>query len=359
MRERAAKNHHQRRLEDITIAMKVTNMTADELRAITPDKWKQLFGTNADEAKRIWRKLASIWHPDRNSNPEAGHVFAHIKIVYERAEASVAPPAPPKEQELTCRDGSQIRIKWLREHKLEVGRACIGRSIATYLLEPEFDDLSAAAESTVNALPYHDERMRKAMRHNVPGQARRIELERGSAIVVDKPKGLVPLADVHELAGRRIDPRHVAWMTSSMLNLVCYLQFAKIAHQGMTSTNLLVDPARHSIGLWGGWWWSGKHGERLQALAGSAARAAPPDVMEAKKCNLRLDQFMVRDTARTLLGEHWSETPEPMREFIDLPPAPDAINDYKQWMKTLERSFGKRKFVKLDITADHVYAMRT
>ena len=341
------------------IAMKGTNAQASELIVIAPNEWKKLFGTDADRAKRIWQKLASTWHPDRNSDPQAGHVFAHVKMLYEKAQVSFAPPAPPKEQELTCHDGSQIRIRWLREHKLEVGRACIGRTIATYLLEPEFDDLSEAAVSTLNALPYRDEKMRKAMHHKVPGQVRRIELERGSAIVIDKPKGLVPLADVHKLAGRGIDPRHVAWMTSSMLNLVCYLQFAKIAHQGMTVTNLLVDPAQHSIGLWGGWWWSGKHGEKLRALSGSAARAAPPDIMEAKKCNRRLDQVMVRDTARALLAEHWNETPQPMRDFIDLPPAPDAIDDYKHWMRILERSFGERKFVKLNITADDVYAMRT
>ena len=261
------------------------------------------------------------------------------------------------ERILKDRSGTDYRLRYLRDKGLEVGWEYTGRKVLTYVLDKQHEDLAEHAYEMASSLPYRDNAMRDALRHVLPAKVRQLYLKDGHALVFEKPAGLVPLHDVQVLSGNSIGPRHVAWMTSAMLNLTCYLQTMGLAYQGMTPRNLLVDPGNHSVALYAGWWWAGRQGEPLRALPADTVRSLPPHVLADKRCTVRVDQLMLRHSAREMLGASWSETPRPMRRFLELPPPESAIDDYTRWMDVLEESFGRRRFVQMEITAEDVYAM--
>ena len=49
------------------------------------------------------------------------------------------------------------------------------------------------------------------------------------------------------------------------------------------------------------------------------------------------------------------EIPAPLAQFLLLPAAKSAMEEYMDWPKVLEASFGPRRFHELKVTGDDVY----
>ena len=329
---------------------------AEGLLKITSAQANTVFGNDRSIARTRWRRLASKWHPDHRSDPCAGHVFDHLKKLYE-IQAKRLEGTGRANQEILIRGAkTTYRVRYHRHAKIDSGDVYIGRTVMATVFNENAGDLAEQAFERMSKLPYKNDSIRKTMRHALPQKTRMVETEATKVIVIEKDPGCVPLNDVHTFS-HDIEPLHVAWMTSAMMNLVCYLEVEGITHQAMDLTNLLVDPGNHSIALYGGWEYAGAQGERWKALPKRSVEIAGGTMREAGVHTVELDQKLVRACTRTLIGKHWGKTPKPMRDFIELPTACNAIDDYARWRDVLEESYGRRRFVELGIDAEDIYAM--
>ena len=317
---------------------------------------REIFGEDADEAKKVWHRLANLWHPDHNSDSEASEVFAHLSRLYDAAKRVFEDKIESREITFDLKSGNKpLRISFVRETKTETGSSYLSKNSVSYLFNRSEADLAVHASSILGDLPYRDEKMREGMKKVLPQSVKTYEIVDGRfLLVLSKDYDYIPLLDLKVCVGI-LGPRHVAWILSGMLNLVCYLESVGLAHQDIDMSTLLVNPKGHSVALFGGWWCAGKQDKPWKVLPGKVAKIAPPSLLSAKKHDVKLDQYLVRETARSLLKEQWTTAPNPMRNFIELPPVGSALDDYTLWDKVLRNSFGERKFVKLSTSADDVY----
>ena len=100
-------------------------------------------------------------------------------------------------------------------------------------------------------LRFADGRMAAQLQPGLPEIAARFETadRLALALVLRKAPDLLLLSDVLAHFNGRMDARQVAWIISSLLNLACYLDYARLAHNAILTDAVFISPPRHSSAL--------------------------------------------------------------------------------------------------------------
>ncbi len=343
----------------------VTALSAEALLAIRPSEPERLFTGDEDTAKQEFRALASLWHPDRRPDAGITAVFQHLTRLYDAAVRKLRGGIwqTPGLLVLRATDGATYQIRYRREREFELGRLFVGSEIVAYVVAKEHADLFQNALQTIDRLPCANARMAAEVGRYLPESVRHFETEDGRVLVLRKTPDLVLLRDLLDHCGGRMDARHVAWIVSSLLNLACYLDYARLAHNAILADTWFVSPPQHTGALLGGWWYAVRQGERMRAAPAATVQHAPFDVMDRRRGDIRTDLELIRALGRELLGDapgarlaREKAAPQPMLDWLRLPAGGSALRDYQIWMnRVLKDSFGKRRFVKLDVSAEDLY----
>jgi hypothetical protein len=340
--------------------------TAEAILRISPSRPDRLFPGDDAQVHQLYHRLVSYWHPDRNKAPLATDVFQHIVTLYAQAKEQIASGkwrSSHGERTLTTRDGRQYRIKHCARRTFELGEILIGSTMAAFIVTPDASDLSASALSMLKAFRFATQDMRQQIAPCLPEMQAALETHEGCALIIKKPTDNVLLADLVEHLGGTVPAVHVAWMLSSLYNLACWLEWAQITHNAIAPDTVFVSPQRHTIALYGGWWYAVRTGERLTALPTRTVANAPQDIVRGKVADQRCDLELIRATGRELLGDNSGirllrdpSIPRPMAEWLCHPSTGSALTDYRFWRDVLVASFGARRFVRLDVTSEQLYS---
>lgn len=343
----------------------LSNLTASTILSIPADQPERLFSADQDTARNEYRMLAACWHPDRHSGAEAGQVFGHIGALYRAALARLTGGywQTPGLLRLTALDGTCYEIRYRKQHAFELGQMFISPTMVAYLLAPEHEDLYAVARRSIGGLSFANDAMRAQMAPHLPTVLSAFATNDALVLVLAKTPQQVLLSDLLAHASGRLDARHVAWVLSRLLNLACYLDYARLTHNGISVDSCFIDPAAHSASLLGGWWYACRREARLVALPARSADLAAPDMLAAKRADSRLDLALIRSIGRELLGDERGGTlladagvPAALGQWLRLASSGNARQDYQQWQsQVLPDSFGPRRFVRLDVSADDIY----
>jgi hypothetical protein len=342
-------------------------LSAAELLAIPADCPERLFEGSADDVKRAYRRLAMQWHPDRSAATDAHAVFQHIRRLYEEAEQRMARGdwACRGPLTLTASDGRTYEINCLRRHAFELGAMVVANTVVAFIVDDAHADLVRRAGHAIAGLRYADDGMERQVACHLPAYpfAGAFRTDSAYVIVMQKRPDLLLLRDVLDHFGGRLDPRHVAWVVSSLLNLCCYFQYAGITHNALSLDTCFMSPARHSVAVLGGWWYAAQAGERMVAAPADTIAWAPHDLMDTGRADIRTDLELVRATGRALLGDisgvrlaRERAAPRAMIDWLRLPASDDPIEEYRTWRtRVLHDSFGARRFVELPLTQSDIY----
>lgn len=340
--------------------------TAETLLRIT--RPEDLFTGDPDKAKQQWRALAQEWHPDRNaSNPRASEVFAHVSSLYDTAVDRLAKGLWEGEGflKLTTKSGSPLSVTYLRKASFELGSMYVGEDHVTYLVDPQHKGLFDNAEKLTHKFKYASDRMEKEISRYLPKGVGQFELkDKRLGMRVPKSPDMLLLRDVLNFYGGALDPKHVAWIQSSLQNLACYLSHAGIVHHNISPDTYFISPEFHSGALLGGWWYAAKQGTTISRVPTRTHEYLPFKVRHEKKAYPQTDLELILATGRELLGDITGtkllkgKTPKEMVAGLRVAASDDAVNSYKQWMVVLKDSFGARRFTKMDLNAVVLYAKK-
>ncbi len=343
----------------------IAMLSAETLLAIPLSIPERLFSGVAEQAQREFRTLVALWHPDRCSHPDATVVFQHLSRLYEAAERKLRNGVWQTPGLLTLRgsDGTRYEIRYLRERTFELGQLFIGPATVTWLVEKHHADLFQNGLDAMAGLRFANGRMATQLQPGLPDSAARFETADRLALVMRKAPDLLLLADVLEHGNGTMEARHVAWIISSLLNLVCYLDYAKLAHNAILTDTVFISPPRHSSALLGGWWYTVRHGQPMRAAPAMTVQYAPFEVMNRKRGDIRTDLELVRAVGRALLGDvsgarlaRDKAAPPAMLDWLRLPASESPVQDYQTWQRrVLKASFGEPRFVKLDVSVNDLY----
>lgn len=342
-------------------------LSAGALLAMPEDLPERLFAGSLADVKQAYRLLAMKWHPDRSADPDALAVFQHIRRLYEKAQQRIGLGDWPGRGSLRLDaiGGKTYEINYLRRHRFELGTLYLAGSVAAFVVERDHADLVGHAERMIRGLRFDDDRMRAQVAGLLPAWpfAGAFETADAYVIVMRKTPGLLLLRDVLEHSHGRLDPRHVAWIVSSLSNLCCYFRHAGFTHNALSPDTCFISPAQHSVAVLGGWWYAAPIGEPMAAAPAATLEWAPYDVLLSKRADIRTDLEGVRAIGRALLGDiagsrlaRESGAPPAMIDWLRLPASGDPIDEYRTWRsRVLHDSFGARRFAELPLTQSDIY----
>jgi hypothetical protein len=338
---------------------------AEVILAVPLDQPERLFAGDGSSLKQEWRELAALWHPDRNPHEtRANEVLKHINVLYDAAQQKLATGQWEGSGVLMLddRNGNRQELRYLRMSRFELGECYIGDAFVAYALEKASRDLFDAAVQTVGSFRYADDAMKREVTRSLPHLEAVVESAERLVLVVQRKTDMVMLGDLIRHLGSRLEPRHVAWIVSGLSSLACYLEWAGIMHGAIAPDTVFVSPKHHTIAVLGGWYYATRTGERLRALPQRTLNSVPPIVMDIKCATCAVDQELIRQLAREMLGDPGGtkllrdkSIPKPFAQWIAHPPARSAYADYSNWEKAREASFGPRKFLEMRVTLRDIY----
>lgn len=341
-------------------------LTAEDILAIPNDAPERLF-SSAENAEKEARVFFKQWHPDYCPDPRAGDVFHWLRTLAAAAERKIGQGLweTPGLLHLTSTAGDKFKMRYARKVTVDVGTMFVGRKFVGFDIPSDNRDLLENAQRQLAALTYANDAMRGEFARYFPDVARTIETPTGAFMLLNKTPDVLLLQDVLAHYKDKMPARHVAWVISRLLNIACYLEVqGKVSHNAIGPDTVFISPAHHSACLLGGWWFAAGLGAPLKAASPRMLQCAPPDVLQKKVGDRRTDMEMIQALGRELLGDATgvrlatdSTVPAALVDWLQISTHQSAVATYRDWQeRVLMDAFGERKFVRMDIAHETLYA---
>ncbi len=344
----------------------LNHLTSEKILGIKSPE-KLFVASTEDEVKKIYRRLSTLWHPDKhiNDNEDTSSVFAHIQNLYEKAIVKINNGIWNKGNVLVVKDisGSNFEIQYLIKNTFEFGISYIGKSIVVWEFRIEDESFFNRAVNNLEKINFANDKMKEEMKKYLPIINKVIRTKDSVLLILNKDKDSISLREVLDFYGGFVDPKHVAWILSGMYNLACFSQYNSQMHAGFNLGNYFINPKEHSGELIGGWWFSHKIGEKLIALPIESVSVAPIQMLNKKIADIQLDLELIKLIGRQLLGDSSgiklkkdNRIPKPLVDWLNDCSKNKPFEAYDLWQnKVLKESFGVRRFIKMDLTINDIY----
>lgn len=346
--------------------MKIDDLTGSDILEIK--KPEKMFSGDEKDFKKIYKKLSLIWHPDRREDGrDTSNIFAHINELYQEALKKIKDGTFGTNENalnIETEDGKKFIFRYLKRKPFEMGTYYIANKLVMWQFEKKYDaDIDDGLKNLKN-IKYHDEKMRATFSRYIPKLVKRVEDKNSIFVILEKNKDFLNLGDVLEYNNNKIEPRHAAWIISTMYNNACLLNYNNIMHGGINADNYYINPETHEGMLLGGWWYSKEQDNALKMLSREAINVAPVKLLNNKKAQMLLDLEMIKQLGRKILGDatgirlkNDSNIPEELLKWLKDGSKGTAVEQYAQWNKSvLPESFGKRTFMEMKIKSTDIYS---
>lgn len=318
-----------------------------------------------DNIKGQFHDLALKWHPDKCAHPKSSEVFSHIKHLYDSGLDKIKKGYWNTFGFLEVKSvaGKMYNIRYKIEIPFELGTMYVSDTIVLYKVRKEFEPLHKSFIDNVAGLKYSTDKMKTEFTKYLPNIITSFETSDSFITVLKKTKDVLPLSVVLKYFGGSIDPKGVAWIISSMLNLHCFLQFNGLVHNNIDINTYFVSPELHSGLLLGGWWYTKGVGEPLKSVPTKTFEYMSVKSKANKTADRMVDGELIRSLARKLLGDEAGmsliskyKVPKDMVMWLRLSGSKSAVNDYRAWRnEILPFAFGERKFTPMNVDIPDAY----
>lgn len=317
-----------------------------------------LFSGNKNTLKSEYDALLHKYHPDKNKSPKAQDEFIHLQAIYTLAQKGLEEGLWETRNTLQC---SSYRMRFHRKLEFPLGRMYVGDTHLTYLIEKKYENLWSNALNIIKNFKYPNDKMKQEMSRYLPSIRVSFDIPNYFGLVLNKTADLLLLRDIPTTIPDW--DRHVAWIISTLHNLMCYLEFAGLTHNDISLDTYFVSPEHHSGALLGGWWYSCKKGERLTSVPKTSYELFSSKMKKTQIADHSLDKELLRALGRELLGDRTgarllsggTPAPPPVINWLRCATSKTAIEEYTLWDKVLTQGYGKKRFVPMDVSAKTIY----
>ena len=311
-----------------------------------------------------FKKLAFQWHPDKNKDPEATNVFAHINKLYKQGLERIKNNCwdIPFFESIKDIDGKRYNIKYRYQFTFELGRCLVCDTNVVYLIDKSYKKFFNNFVNVVSNFSYPSDRVRDEISRFLPSIKVKLETDDNYIIIIPKSSDVIPLRVMYEYFDNKIDPKHVAWILGCLYNLSCWFEVSGITHNDINLDTCFVSPEHHSILIYGGWWYSVPVGQKMIGTSAGSFDLMSDKQRSEKIGNKLFDRRLINAVGLELLGDITGSSllmnkniPSKFTNWLIFPDKCGNINYYKKWMDTVVDIFGERRFIKIDETVEMMY----
>lgn len=325
-----------------------------------------IFSNDISKIKYEYKALIKEWHPDTNKSPIASDVFLKITELYNQALNLIDENKWEKNNYISfsSEDGKTICINYQAMYPFELGITYICKKHVIYIFEHDKEKYFRNAIKQLESIKFADMKMQEKFEKVIPTIISKKELTDGRfCLVLFKTEDVYPLKLVlNNYFKGKIPPNHVAWISSRLHNIECLLQYNNIAFNGINIDNCFISPFYHSIMLMGGWWYAAPINSSLIGTTGDIYKVMPLKAKNEKISITQTDLESIKYVLRVLSGSENTriilsnkEIPSAMAQFMANGSGDNAMEEFHKWDDALTKSFGARRFIKLDIDEKDVY----
>lgn len=351
--------------------------TSSFILSLTPSLASKVFSGDEKNVRKIFHKLATQWHPDVCKEANASEVFTQLVVLRDAAleklqhasntsSQSSSFSAPKKQKAMTLKSGGKIGLNYVSLHEIDAGEVIISDHAVTYAFDSGSSFLATKEMDAIESFKFADQKMRDYMSQFLPSIARKMELDGNKYAISYKRLGdeilLLDLMNHYKSKGEDIPSEHAAWMCSGLFNIAAWMKVNNIIHGAISPEMIMVSPEQHRIRLVGGWGFSTPNGKRPEVLPNRTIDLLPRLAVAGTVVDGKIDSELIRLTIREVLGDgsgtkliRNKNIPEPITSWLLMPAQDDAIKEYAEWHKVLEKAWGKRKFVHMNIKPSDIY----
>jgi hypothetical protein len=256
--------------------------------------------------------------------------------------------------QITTIAGSIISFDCLEFKPVELGGLYIAEDCLIYEVSKQDKDLVDNFVKRSSYLTFFTDEMKDSFASRLPMTTMLYQSIDNYYVIVSKDPNFICLDDINNHFNEEIDPKHIAWIISGLLDISCYLYASRLMHGDINLTSVYINPANHQVALLGDWWYACDTDEKMIALPSRSFSSLPSDIITTTKASNQLDRILIKKLARELLSKNkissvlnnWAH------ENSDI----DPMSEYTHWMNViLPSAFGPRKFHELKLTSTDIY----
>lgn len=344
-------------------------MMINEHEIMTAVSPSDIFTMNVDTIEEEKERLLSCFKPKAYSNIKNFLVSQKIILLYREALEQLS------EQDndanfymlnISKQDGNTLTYNYHYKYNSKLCETYITETEVIYIFPKTHKKYYYNYIDKVKCLTKVDHNIWEHIQYMVPKITDYFEDTDGSyVIIVAKPCKIYPLREILNFFNNKLAPEYVASILTRLYYFLCYLDIIGVNHNGIITDNLFFAPGRklkegerytvediRIVGVFGGWSFATTSDEPL-----SACPKIIYDLFEQKPkySSFEVDALAIKQVARELLGDitgkNLQNVPKPFIRFVnDEHIASTSYDEFAKWEKTIIDSFGKKRFVDMDVS---------
>lgn len=309
-----------------------------------------IFSADPNIMKTEYRMYAKLYHPDVCHRED---VMTVVNTLFAQAKKMIENKDWEQTNVLFMTDlmlNSKYALHYKQMYKFEYGYYYVGDYTIIYMFKEQKHWKRYI--DAVTDIKYVDKKMRDYFINFVPNIKQAGHSNKGWYVAINKEKNVYPLSEVLRYFNGKLDTRHSAWITTRLNNLVCFLKTTNMVHNAITIDNIFVCPSSHGVYLFGGWWFTVKDNEKLVGCPKEVYNVMPPKTKTDKIANRTVDIESVKQITKKI-----SKDVKPaIAEWYNTGSTDNPFDNLDKWDKALTMAYGERRFTKMEIDENEIYA---
>ena len=328
-------------------------------KILNADKCGDFFETQDEtEIQMAFRISSKMIHPDLCDDPQASEAMEHLIKLYKDALRNIQNGTWEKTGSAYL-DKHFILSNVQDISAFELGARYVTPRSVTYIFDGGKKQYYDNFFTMMDRIYFGSKEMDRTYRGKVPSvkvYSPNLSANR-SYVSLNKFENEYPMDLFLKAYKNKLGGRDIAWMISRMIDLCCFLLYSDIVLNGFTEENLFINPDKHSIHVYGGWWYATKN---LDPMIGTCRKVY--SVMDSKTKTIKKSSFLtdiesVRAICRRLV-ESKTDIPKQILDWINAGSIENTIVEYERWDNALNKAYGPRKFVKFEAKPEDIYTQK-
>ena len=304
---------------------------------------------NEAKIKEKYREYAKLIHPDVCSDKCATEAFEKLSKLYSKALENIGSGIWEESKTLWIH-GESKGIKYLDEHHFELGKRYTTNDKIIYVFDPGREKYFKQYLNSSTWFKYPDPRMEKEFQSILPQHIQ----HKFTTIYISKSSLEYPMDLFVKAYKDKLTGRDIAWMTSRMCNLLCFLHYNNIVHNGIKLDNLFINPDAHTIHLYGGWWYTVGIDKKMIGTSKDIYDIMPSTAKTLNLASPMTDIESVKLMFRKII-EGNKDIPDSIRRWINSGSTDMPVMEFRRWDDALHEAYGKREFKVFDSDPKDIY----
>lgn len=337
---------------------------------------REIFSMNPDTLEQEFEEYREAYRPQAYSNIQNFIILQKVTMLYRTAKEMLDDDSNDSicttsgTFECYAKSGEHFVYKYAYMRNLKVSNMLVTNTQIVFVTPVKNKMYHDNFYQKAKSFQQLDPDTWKLVEHMLPKMVRKYETTNGDGVIVlNKPcSKIYHLREILDFYDGKMHPRYVASILNRLYSLLTYLEIVGINYNAFTVDTLFFAPGRITeegqnytvedmrfIGAYGGWFFSTWSDEKIRGLPKEVYDLLSTEEKAHGYSSFKANALAIKQVARELLGDvsgcDLGETPIAMAEWLNSTSCEkNAYEEYCAWEQVLKASFGKRRFVDMDVS---------